>query len=460
MSAAPPPGQATPAEARDIPLGLIDADPEQPRTAFDQAAADAPYQFLPPLSDEEYSALRADIAARGILIPIEFDEDGAILDGHHRAQIAVELGIEAPTITRRFASEGQKREHVIKMNLARRHLDPIRWARAFAALLAERGIALGQGARNDRATSATVAEVAAELGVPARTARDRLAQARSFDALPPEAQARVASGGWDRQTLREEARQVRREQRAERWRARRSAGDEWLARRQAARDQAGDPRPVRFVGHLDLFDTLNGYEVLPLGSASSPTPAEWAPLVTALTPPMSPIRDLHPDLADLSVTGDSATRPLAWRGGTLLLPTGRWVGAWLTTTDGQREVRRWWEWDELPAREARVIRDEADVQQYAARHLTLRRLMRPPAPAWFGHPVWPDYVDADDLEDALAADLAAVRAWRATAQQNLHDAATVYALGERMLTEWRRSSSPWQRFAQSLPELVREPVAS
>lgn len=52
-----------------------------------------PYQLLPPLSDEEYAALRADIAERGVLVPIVRDQHGNILDGHHRVRIAEDLGI-------------------------------------------------------------------------------------------------------------------------------------------------------------------------------------------------------------------------------------------------------------------------------------------------------------------------------------------------------------------------------
>ena len=31
----------------------------------------APYQLLPPLSPEDYAALKADIIARGVLVPVE-----------------------------------------------------------------------------------------------------------------------------------------------------------------------------------------------------------------------------------------------------------------------------------------------------------------------------------------------------------------------------------------------------
>ena len=60
------------------------------------------YQFLPPLSDSDYEALKGDIATRGIMVPIEYDQDGNVLDGHHRLRICAELGIaEWPRVTRR-----------------------------------------------------------------------------------------------------------------------------------------------------------------------------------------------------------------------------------------------------------------------------------------------------------------------------------------------------------------------
>ncbi len=43
-----------------------------------------PYQLLPPLSDDEFASLKADIRVHGVLVPIELDADGVMLDGHHR----------------------------------------------------------------------------------------------------------------------------------------------------------------------------------------------------------------------------------------------------------------------------------------------------------------------------------------------------------------------------------------
>lgn len=84
---------------------------------------DYPYQVMPNLAIEEYEALKADIAARGVQVPIEFDEDGNVLDGHHRLRACAELGItEYPTITRKGMTEDEKLLHAYRLNTARRHL--------------------------------------------------------------------------------------------------------------------------------------------------------------------------------------------------------------------------------------------------------------------------------------------------------------------------------------------------
>jgi hypothetical protein len=42
------------------------------------------YQLLDDLVPEEREALRADTAKRGVLVPVEEDEEGNVLDGHNR----------------------------------------------------------------------------------------------------------------------------------------------------------------------------------------------------------------------------------------------------------------------------------------------------------------------------------------------------------------------------------------
>lgn len=81
------------------------------------------YQLMPELSKDEYAKLKDDIKARGVMVPIEYDEIGNVLDGHHRIKACKELGIkEWPRFIRKGYTEDEKRAHAIALNLARRHL--------------------------------------------------------------------------------------------------------------------------------------------------------------------------------------------------------------------------------------------------------------------------------------------------------------------------------------------------
>lgn len=88
------------------------------------------YQFFPWLEGEEYQQLKEDIRHKGVVVPIEFDENGAIIDGHNRFRAYSELieeGADIPMFSsskRKFASEAAKVEYVMALNLKRRHLTP------------------------------------------------------------------------------------------------------------------------------------------------------------------------------------------------------------------------------------------------------------------------------------------------------------------------------------------------
>ena len=151
------------------------------------------YQVLGPLKPEELEALRRDIEARGVLVPVDVDEDGNILDGHHRVAIAKELGRPFETITRHFNTDDEKREHALKVNMARRHLQPHEWGAAFAKLLDLRGVDRGSGKRSDLSTCPNFRQVCDELGTTRGTAYDRLALADDYDELPEEEQRAVDS---------------------------------------------------------------------------------------------------------------------------------------------------------------------------------------------------------------------------------------------------------------------------
>ena len=87
-----------------------------------------PLQVMPPLGEDEYRALKADVAERGVLVPVEVDEHGTIIDGHHRVQAWEELRAEGmrlsdyPRVVRAGLSEGEKRQLARALNIARRHL--------------------------------------------------------------------------------------------------------------------------------------------------------------------------------------------------------------------------------------------------------------------------------------------------------------------------------------------------
>ena len=81
------------------------------------------YQIMPDLTADEYNDLKTDISLRGVMIPIEYDEHGNVLDGHHRLRICGELGItDYPKVIRAGMTDIEKRFHARKLNIARRHL--------------------------------------------------------------------------------------------------------------------------------------------------------------------------------------------------------------------------------------------------------------------------------------------------------------------------------------------------
>ena len=86
------------------------------------------YQVMPDLSADEFAELKADILARGVMVPVEYDEHGNVLDGHHRIRAVTELRAEGkdiaewPRLIRIGWTDEQKRAHARALNLARRHL--------------------------------------------------------------------------------------------------------------------------------------------------------------------------------------------------------------------------------------------------------------------------------------------------------------------------------------------------
>lgn len=73
---------------------------------------------LPGLSAEEFAALKADYAAHGPKQKVEVDEDGNVLDGHHRLKIDKDW----PRVVIRGLTEAEKMAHVLRSNSVRRNL--------------------------------------------------------------------------------------------------------------------------------------------------------------------------------------------------------------------------------------------------------------------------------------------------------------------------------------------------
>ena len=102
------------------------------------------WQLLPPLTDEEYASLKADIAAQGVLVPVVIDEDtGEVIEGHHRLRAWTELraaGVKVPDYPKqvvRFANDDDRVAFVLAANLFRRHLTREQRAEVVARLRAE-----------------------------------------------------------------------------------------------------------------------------------------------------------------------------------------------------------------------------------------------------------------------------------------------------------------------------------
>lgn len=81
-----------------------------------------PYQLFPALDASTEAALRASIDRFGVLVPVAKDQHGNIIDGHHRARIATELGVSYRVDVIRAESAEHAREMAATLNMTRRHM--------------------------------------------------------------------------------------------------------------------------------------------------------------------------------------------------------------------------------------------------------------------------------------------------------------------------------------------------
>ncbi len=76
--------------------------------------------LLPPLSTEEKESLVASIRQYGVTHPVVIDEEGNILDGHHRHSVDP----NAPTVVMPGLSQLEKQAFVMSTNDTRRNMSP------------------------------------------------------------------------------------------------------------------------------------------------------------------------------------------------------------------------------------------------------------------------------------------------------------------------------------------------
>jgi len=81
-------------------------------------------QLVPELSEEEYTRLKESIASVGLYEPIIINQEGTLLDGHHRLKVVKELGWSRVNVeTKHFENKIEEEIYVIETNVIRRHLD-------------------------------------------------------------------------------------------------------------------------------------------------------------------------------------------------------------------------------------------------------------------------------------------------------------------------------------------------
>ena len=94
--------------------------PSKPRIRINPEYA----SLVSELSPEESESLKQSIKkANRLNVPIIVNQDGIILDGHHRYKACQDLGIEPETIVREFSDKSEEQLFVIDCNLTRRQLN-------------------------------------------------------------------------------------------------------------------------------------------------------------------------------------------------------------------------------------------------------------------------------------------------------------------------------------------------
>ncbi len=123
-------------ELRELPVGLIKPNPNQPRTQFDA---------------EALSALAASIGSSGVVQPLLVrplpDGSYELVAGERRWRAAQEAGLEKVPAVVRDQAEAERLQAALIENMVREDLNPVEEARACAALIEDLGLSKEELAR-------------------------------------------------------------------------------------------------------------------------------------------------------------------------------------------------------------------------------------------------------------------------------------------------------------------------
>jgi len=145
-------------ELRELPVGLIKPNPDQPRTQFDPAAL---------------SALAASIETSGIVQPLLVrplpDGSYELVAGERRWRAAQEAGLEKVPAVVRDQQEAERLQAALIENMVREDLNPVEEARACAALIEDLGLSKEDLARRVGRSRPAVSNLIRLLELPDET---------------------------------------------------------------------------------------------------------------------------------------------------------------------------------------------------------------------------------------------------------------------------------------------------
>jgi len=155
LSAILPPTRAQDDSLQQIPAELIDPNPRQPRTRFD---------------DDELAGLAESVRKRGVLQPVLVRPLAGgryeLVAGERRLRAAKLAGLERVPALVRSTEENERLELALIENMARQDLNPVDAARACAALVDELGLSKEEIGRRVGRSRAAISNMVRLLELP------------------------------------------------------------------------------------------------------------------------------------------------------------------------------------------------------------------------------------------------------------------------------------------------------